>query len=66
VREEVSSISAPGFFVPVLVGKDNLVLDGAIRTEAARLGVERRFLFGWRNGRRQPGYRLCAGRLPSL
>jgi len=36
VREVVSSISALGFCVPF--GKDNLVLDGAIRTEAARRG----------------------------
>ncbi len=37
VREVAGSISALGFCVPVLVGKDNLVLDGAIRVEAGRL-----------------------------
>ncbi len=37
VREVAGSISALGFCVPVLVGKENLVLDGAIRIEAARL-----------------------------
>jgi hypothetical protein len=37
VKEVAGSISALGFCVPVLVGKDNLVLDGAIRVEAGRL-----------------------------
>jgi DNA modification methylase len=37
VREVAGSISALGFCVPVLIGKDKLVLDGAIRVEAARL-----------------------------
>ena len=37
VRNVAGSISALGFCVPVLVGKNNLVLDGAIRIEAARL-----------------------------
>jgi ParB-like chromosome segregation protein Spo0J len=37
VRDVAGSISALGFCVPVLVGKDKLVLDGAIRVEAARL-----------------------------
>jgi ParB-like chromosome segregation protein Spo0J len=37
VREVAGSIRALGFCVPLLIGKDNLVLDGAIRVEAARL-----------------------------
>ena len=37
VREVANSISALGFCAPILVGKDNLVLDGAIRVQAARL-----------------------------
>ena len=37
VREVANSISALGFCAPVLVGKENLVLDGAIRVQAARL-----------------------------
>ena len=42
VRALAGSISALGFCVPVLIGKDNLVLDGAIRIEASRLlGLER-------------------------
>ena len=37
VREVANSISALGFCTPILVGKDNLVLDGAVRVQAARL-----------------------------
>ena len=37
VREVASSISALGFCVPALIGKDNLVLGGGIKIEAARL-----------------------------
>ena len=37
VREVAASIRTLGFCVPVLVGKDNLVLDGEIRVEAAKL-----------------------------
>jgi hypothetical protein len=37
VRDVAGSISALGFCVPVLIGKDNLVVDGAARVEAARL-----------------------------
>ena len=37
VREVASSVSALGFCDPVLVGKNNLVLDGEIRLEAANL-----------------------------
>src|SRR5271156_2865802 len=37
VDEVAGSISALGFCVPVLVGKDNRVLDGAVRVQAARL-----------------------------
>jgi hypothetical protein len=37
VREVANSISALGFCAPILVGKDNLVLDGAVRVHAARL-----------------------------
>jgi hypothetical protein len=37
VREVANSISTLGFCAPILVGKDNLVLDGAARVQAARL-----------------------------
>ena len=37
VREVMNSISALGFCDPILVGKMNLVLDGEIRVEAAKL-----------------------------
>ena len=37
VREVANSIRTLGFCAPVLVGKDNLVLDGAVRVQAARL-----------------------------
>ena len=37
IREVADSISGLGFCVPVIVGKDNIVVDGAIRVEAARL-----------------------------
>jgi DNA modification methylase len=37
VRDVAGSISALGFCVPVLIGRDNFVLDGAIRVEAGRL-----------------------------
>jgi DNA modification methylase len=37
VREVAASISALGFCTPVLIGKDNMRLDGEIRVEAARL-----------------------------
>lgn len=37
MREVASSISALGFCVPALIGKENLVLDGGTRIEAARL-----------------------------
>ena len=37
VREVASSISTLGFCAPILVGKDNFVLDGAVRVQAARL-----------------------------
>ena len=37
VREIASSINTLGFNVPVLIGKDNIVVDGASRLEAARL-----------------------------
>jgi hypothetical protein len=36
VRELMGSISELGFCAPVLVGKDNLVLDGEIRIEATK------------------------------
>jgi DNA modification methylase len=36
VREVMGSISALGFCVPILVGRNNLVLDGEIRVEAAK------------------------------
>jgi ParB-like nuclease family protein len=37
VREIANSISALGFNVPLLIGKDNVVVDGDSRLEAARL-----------------------------
>ena len=37
MREVASSISALGFCVPALIGKENLVLDGGTRIEGARL-----------------------------
>jgi DNA modification methylase len=37
VREVANSISTLGFCAPILVGKGNLVLDGAVRVQAARL-----------------------------
>ena len=37
VREVANSISTLGFCAPILVGKDNLVIDGAVRVQAARL-----------------------------
>lgn len=37
VREIANSISALGFNVPILVGKDNVVVDGHSRLEAAKL-----------------------------
>ena len=37
IREVANSISRLGFCVPMIVGKDNIVIDGAIRVEAARL-----------------------------
>ena len=37
VREVAGTISALGFCVPVLVGKNNLVIDGEVRVEAAKL-----------------------------
>ena len=36
VREAVTSISTLGFSVPVLIDDDNVILDGAVRVEAAR------------------------------
>jgi ParB/Sulfiredoxin domain len=42
VREVANAISTLGFCAPVLVGKDNAVIDGAVRVEAARqLGLGR-------------------------
>jgi DNA modification methylase len=37
VREVAGSISELGFCAPVLIGKNNMVLDGEIRVEAAKL-----------------------------
>jgi hypothetical protein len=37
VREVANSISALGFNVPILIGKDNIVIDGDARLEAAKL-----------------------------
>jgi len=36
VREVANAITTLGFCAPVLVGKDNAVIDGAVRVEAAR------------------------------
>jgi hypothetical protein len=42
VREVANSISTLGFCAPVLMGRDNAVIDGAVRVEAARqLGLSR-------------------------
>ncbi len=42
VREVANAISTLGFCAPVLVGKDNAVIDGVVRVEAARqLGLGR-------------------------
>jgi DNA modification methylase len=42
VREVANSIRALGFCAPILVGRNNLILDGAARAEAARvLGLDR-------------------------
>jgi DNA modification methylase len=37
IREVANSIAALGFCAPILVGKDNLALDGAVRVRAAKL-----------------------------
>ena len=37
VREVANSIGTLGFCAPILVSKDNLVLDGTVRVQAARL-----------------------------
>ena len=37
IREVANSIGALGFCAPILIGKDNVILDGVIRIEAARL-----------------------------
>src|SRR5271165_1386976 len=42
VRDVANAIGALGFCAPVLVGKDNAVIDGVVRVEAARqLGLGR-------------------------
>jgi DNA modification methylase len=42
VREVAGSISALGFCDPVLIGKNNVILDGVVRVEAAKLlGLDR-------------------------
>jgi len=42
VREVANAISTLGFCAPVLVGRNNAVIDGAVRVEAARkLGLGR-------------------------
>jgi hypothetical protein len=42
VREVANSIRTLGFCAPILIGKDNLILDGAVRVQAARfLGLGR-------------------------
>lgn len=37
VREVANAITTLGFCAPVLIGKENAVIDGAVRVEAARL-----------------------------
>jgi DNA modification methylase len=37
VREVAATISALGFCVPILIGKNNVVIDGEVRLEAAKL-----------------------------
>lgn len=37
IREIAASIAALGFCAPVLIGRDNLVIDGVARVEAAKL-----------------------------
>ncbi len=42
VRKVAATISALGFCMPVLIGKDNEIVDGAVRIEAAKLlGLDR-------------------------
>ncbi len=42
VREITATISALGFCVPILIGKNNVVIDGEVRLEAAKLlGLDR-------------------------
>jgi DNA modification methylase len=42
VREIAATISALGFCVPILIGKNNVVIDGEVRLEAAKLlGLDR-------------------------
>jgi ParB-like nuclease domain/DNA methylase len=37
IREVTNSIGALGFCAPILIGKENVILDGVVRIEAARL-----------------------------
>src|SRR5664280_920709 len=42
VREVAATISALGFCVPILIGKNNVVIDGEVRQQAAKLlGLDR-------------------------
>ena len=42
MREVAATISALGFCDPILIGKDNVVIDGEVRLEAAKLlGLDR-------------------------
>jgi len=42
VREVAGTISALGFCVPILIGKNNRIIDGEVRLEAAKLlGLDR-------------------------
>lgn len=42
VHEGAGTISTLGFYVPILIGKDNVVIDGEVRIEAAKLqGLDR-------------------------
>ncbi len=66
VREVAGTISALGFCVPILIGKNNLVIDGEARLEAAKLlGLGRApcVRIGHLSEDEQRVFRLAANRL---
>jgi DNA modification methylase len=66
IREVANSIAALRFCAPILVGKDNLVLDGAVRVQAAKLlGLGRApcIRIEHLNGNEQSIMRLAVNRL---